>query len=306
MWTHRRRLAVIAQAIWPPGASRRPRRPRATGGRPAGGEHPTQAGATIPAESGSPDGRRSAMAGHRRQRRSRPRRRCPNHRRPELHQRVGDTLTAAFPDRLWLCGEVVGTPAVRAGGAGDRLQLGRGHRRADQHAPGVARATLLPGTPPRSGGRGHRRAARRREPGHRWRPPAVRRAVQQPGVGRPAGAQPGRCRAVSQQREALREELAAAGLLGRQRALARLPLAPVRVGIVAGGAGTVGYTDAVTVLQQSGHQVEATHFRRRSRARPRPASPPRSATPASAARSSWSPGVGERTPSSAPSTARRS
>jgi hypothetical protein len=29
---------------------------------------------------------------------------------------------------------------------------------------------------------------------------------------------------------------------------------------VAGGAGTVGYTDAVTVLQQSGHQVEATHF----------------------------------------------
>ena len=71
----------------------------------------------------------------------------------------------------------------------------------------------------------------------------------------PAGAG-----AVSQQREALREELAAAGLLGRQRALTRLPLAPVRVGIVAGGAGTVGYTDAVTVLQQSGHQVEATHF----------------------------------------------
>jgi exodeoxyribonuclease VII large subunit len=71
----------------------------------------------------------------------------------------------------------------------------------------------------------------------------------------PAGAG-----AVSQQREALRDELAAAGLLGRQRALTRLPLAPVRVGIVAGGAGTVGYTDAVTVLQQSGHQVEATHF----------------------------------------------
>jgi Exonuclease VII, large subunit len=65
---------------------------------------------------------------------------------------------------------------------------------------------------------------------------------------------------VSQQREALREELVAAGLLGRQRALTRLPLAPVRVGIVAGGAGTVGYKDAVTVLQQSGHQVEATHF----------------------------------------------
>ena len=32
----------------------------------------------------------------------------------ELHQCVGDTLTAAFPDRLWLCGEVVGTPAVRS------------------------------------------------------------------------------------------------------------------------------------------------------------------------------------------------
>ena len=44
----------------------------------------------------------------------------------ELHQRVGDTLTAAFPDRLWLCGEVVGTPAVRAGGAGIAFSLGEG------------------------------------------------------------------------------------------------------------------------------------------------------------------------------------
>jgi hypothetical protein len=65
---------------------------------------------------------------------------------------------------------------------------------------------------------------------------------------------------VAQQREALQQDLAASGLLGRQRASMRLPLAPRRVGIVAGGAGTVGYTDAVAVLQQSGFQVAATHF----------------------------------------------
>src|SRR6266540_2231132 len=36
----------------------------------------------------------------------------------ELQQRVGGALTAAFPDQVWLCGEIVGTPAVRGGGVG--------------------------------------------------------------------------------------------------------------------------------------------------------------------------------------------
>ena len=179
----------------------------------------------------------------------------------ELHQRVGDTLTAAFPDRLWLCGEVVGTPAVRAGGAGIAFSLGegRGERistlrawlgrpyyqelRRDLGDEAIAEL-LAAGNLVIVGGR------------LQYGGPfnnlelKVDRLVRSP-----AGAG-----AVSQQREALRDELAAAGLLGRQRALTRLPLAPVRVGIVAGGAGTVGYTDAVAVLQQSGHQVEATHF----------------------------------------------
>jgi exodeoxyribonuclease VII large subunit len=179
----------------------------------------------------------------------------------ELHQRVGDTLTAAFPDRLWLCGEVVGTPAVRAGGAGIAFSLGegRGERistlrawlgrpyyqelRRDLGDEAIAEL-LAAGNLVIVGGR------------LQYGGPfnnlelKVDRLVRSP-----AGAG-----AVSQQRAALREELTAAGLLGRQRALTRLPLAPVRVGIVAGGAGTVGYTDAVTVLQQSGHQVEATHF----------------------------------------------
>jgi exodeoxyribonuclease VII large subunit len=66
--------------------------------------------------------------------------------------------------------------------------------------------------------------------------------------------------AVAQQRETVERELAASGLLGRQRAALRLSLAPRRVGVVAGGAGTVGYRDAVTVLDQSGYQVVATHF----------------------------------------------
>ena len=179
----------------------------------------------------------------------------------ELHQRVGDTLTAAFPDRLWLCGEVVGTPAVRAGGAGIAFSLGEGtgeristlrawlgrpyyqELRRDLGDQAIAEL-LAAGNLVIVGGR------------LQYGGPfnnlelKVDRLVRSP-----AGAGE-----VSQQREALRDELAAAGLLGRQRALTRLPLAPVRVGIVAGGAGTVGYKDAVTVLQQSGHQVEATHF----------------------------------------------
>jgi hypothetical protein len=66
-------------------------------------------------------------------------------------------------------------------------------------------------------------------------------------------------------------------------------------------------TDAVAVLQQSGFQVATTHFPARWRARPpRRASPPRSGPPASATRRCWSSAVGERTPSSAPSTAPRS
>lgn len=36
----------------------------------------------------------------------------------ELHRRVGDALAAAFPERVWVCGEVVGTPTVRGGGTG--------------------------------------------------------------------------------------------------------------------------------------------------------------------------------------------
>jgi exonuclease VII large subunit len=113
--------------------------------------------------------------------------------------------------------------------------------------------------------------------------------------------------AVSQQREALRQELAESGLLGRQRATVALPLAPRRVGIVAGGAGTVGYADAVAVLRQSGFQVATTHF---------PAPLEGEAAPARIAaqirnvgvgtRRCWWSAVGERTPSSAPSTAPRS
>ncbi|MFL5881252.1 MAG: exodeoxyribonuclease VII large subunit [Actinomycetota bacterium] len=179
----------------------------------------------------------------------------------ELHQRVGDTLTAAFPDRLWLCGEVVGTPAVRAGGAGIAFSLGEGrgeristlrawlgrpyyqelrHDLGDEAIAELLAAgnLVIVGGRLQYGGPFNNLELK------------VDRLVRSP-----AGAGE-----VSQQRAALREELAAAGLLGRQRALTRLPLAPVRVGIVAGGAGTVGYTDAVTVLQQSGHQVEATHF----------------------------------------------
>src|SRR5215218_5851962 len=171
------------------------------------------------------------------------------------------STSAAVADRLWLCGEVVGTPAVRAGGAGIAFSLGegRGERistlrawlgrpyyqelRRDLGDEAIAEL-LAAGNLVIVGGR------------LQYGGPFNNLELKVDRVVRsPAGAG-----AVSQQREALRDELAAAGLLGRQRALTRLPLAPVRVGIVAGGAGTVGYTDAVTVLQQSGHQVETTHF----------------------------------------------
>jgi hypothetical protein len=65
---------------------------------------------------------------------------------------------------------------------------------------------------------------------------------------------------VSQQREDLRQALADSGLLEQQRRSLRLPMAPLRVGIVAGGAGTVGYRDAVAVFQHSGFRIDATHF----------------------------------------------
>src|SRR4029453_11857807 len=41
----------------------------------------------------------------------------------DLQGRIGEAVSAAFPDRVWLCGEVVGTPAVRGGGAGIAFTL---------------------------------------------------------------------------------------------------------------------------------------------------------------------------------------
>src|SRR5918996_2614168 len=40
----------------------------------------------------------------------------------DLQWRIGEAVSAAFPDRVWVCGEVVGTPAVR-GGAGIAFTL---------------------------------------------------------------------------------------------------------------------------------------------------------------------------------------
>ncbi len=178
----------------------------------------------------------------------------------ELQQRVGDAVTAAFPDRMWLCGEIVGTPAVRGGGVGIaftlaesygstvvslRAWLGRPYYQQLQQSLGeVAVAELLAvgnlvvvGGYLQYGGPYSSLELK------------VDRVVRTP-VG--AGV-------VTMQRESLQQEFAASGLLGRQRVL-QFPLAPRRVGIVAGGAGTVGYRDAVTVLEQSGYEVVATHF----------------------------------------------
>jgi exodeoxyribonuclease VII large subunit len=179
----------------------------------------------------------------------------------ELHQRVGAALTGAFPDRLWLCGEVVGTPAVRASGAGIAFTLGE----ADGETVSTLRAWLgRPYYPELRRDLGDAAIAELLTAGNvlvvggrlayggpfnslELRVDRVVRTV--------AGAG-----AVSQHRETLEQELAASGLLGRQRVETQLPLAPLHVGIVAGGAGTVGYKDAVTVLEQSGHQVLATHY----------------------------------------------
>ncbi len=179
----------------------------------------------------------------------------------DLQRRIGGALRAAFPDRLWVCGEIVGTPAVRGGGVGIaftltesrgntvatvRAWLGRPYYQELQQTLGdAAIAELLTvgnlvvvGGYLQYGGPFDSLEIK------------VDRVV-----GTPAG--PG---TVTQQREALQEELAASGLLDRQRATLQLPLAPCRVGIVAGGAGTVGYNDAVAVLKQCGYQVLATHF----------------------------------------------
>jgi exodeoxyribonuclease VII large subunit len=179
----------------------------------------------------------------------------------ELHRRVGNSLTAAFPDRLWLCGEVVGTPTVRGGGAGIAFTLGE----ANGERVSTLRAWLgRPFYQELRSSLGDEAIAELLAVGNLL---VVGGRLQYGGpfhnlelkvdrlVRTPAGAGE-----VSQQRQALQAELAASGLLGRQRASPGLPLAPLRVGVVAGGAGTVGYKDAATVLEQSGHQVEATHF----------------------------------------------
>jgi exodeoxyribonuclease VII large subunit len=179
----------------------------------------------------------------------------------ELHQRIGQAIGTTFPNRVWLCGEVVGTPTVRTGGSGIAFALGEhgGERvstvrawlgrpyyqelRRDLGDDEIAEL-LTAGTVVVVGGRlqygGPFNSLELRVDR------VVRTSV---GIGE-----------VSQQREGLRQELADSGLLGQQRASLRLPLAPLHVGIVAGGAGTVGYRDAVAVFQHSGFRVAATHF----------------------------------------------
>jgi exodeoxyribonuclease VII large subunit len=180
----------------------------------------------------------------------------------ELHQRVGAALTGAFPDRLWLCGEVVGTPAVRASGAGIAFTLGE----ADGETVSTLRAWLgRPYYPELRRDLGDAAIAELLTAGNllvvggrlTYGGPFNSLELRVDRVVRTAAG----AGAVSQHRETLEQDLAASGLLGRQRAaFDSLPLAPLRVGIVAGGAGTVGYKDAVDVLEQSGHQVVATHY----------------------------------------------
>jgi exodeoxyribonuclease VII large subunit len=179
----------------------------------------------------------------------------------DLQQRIGEAVSAAFPDRLWLCGEVVGTPAVRGGGAGIAFTL------AESHGSTVLTLRAWLGRPWYQQLRQQLGDAAITELLKVGNLVVVGGWLQYGGpfsslelkvdrvVRTPAG--PGD---VTQQREALQQDLAESGLLGRQRATVRLPLAPRRVGIVAGGAGTVGYSDAVAVLHQSGFQVATTHF----------------------------------------------
>jgi exodeoxyribonuclease VII large subunit len=179
----------------------------------------------------------------------------------DLQQRIGEAVAAAFPDRVWLCGEVVGTPAVRGGGAGIAFTL------AESRASTVLTLRAWLGRPYYQQLRqqlGEEAIAELLRVGNLvvvggWLQYGGPFSSLELKVDRvvPTPAGPG---AVTQQRQALQQDLAESGLLGRQRATLRLPLAPRRVGIVAGGAGTVGYTDAVAVLQQSGFQVATTHF----------------------------------------------
>jgi exodeoxyribonuclease VII large subunit len=179
----------------------------------------------------------------------------------ELQWRVGEAVSAAFPDRVWLCGEVVGTPAIRRGGAGIAFTL------AESHGSTVLTLRAWLGRPYYQQLRQQLGDAAIAELLRAGNLVVVGGSLEYGGpfsslelkvdrvVRTPAG--PGE---VTQQRQALQQDLAASGLLDRQRATLRLPLAPRRVGIVAGGAGTVGYADAVAVLRQSGFQVATTHF----------------------------------------------
>jgi len=178
----------------------------------------------------------------------------------DLQRRIGEAVSAAFPDRVWLCGEVVGTPAVR-GAAGIAFTL------AESRGSTVLTLRAWLGRPYYQQLRQQLGDAAIAELLRVGNLVVVGGSLQYGGpfsslelkvdrvVRTPAG--PG---AVTQQREALQQDFAESGLLGRQRATVRLPLAPRRVGIVAGGTGTVGYADAVAVLQQSGFQVATTHF----------------------------------------------
>ena len=226
----------------------------------------------------------------------------------ELQQRIGGALSAAFPDRVWLCGEVVGTPTIRGGGVGIaftlaeprgstvltlRAWLGRPYYQQLRQSLGdaaiaellaVGNLVVVGGWLQYGGPFGSLELK-------------VDRVVRTP-------AGPG---TVTQQHEALQQDLAASGLLGRQRATVRLPLAPRRVGVVAGGAGTVGYADAVAVLEQSGFRVAATHYPAPLEGEAAPARiAARSRPPPLGTRWCWSSAVGERTRSSTPSTAHRS
>jgi exodeoxyribonuclease VII large subunit len=179
----------------------------------------------------------------------------------DLQQRIGVAVSAAFPDRMWLCGEVVGTPAVRGGGAGIAFTL------AESRGSTVLTLRAWLGRPYYQQLRQQLGDAAIAELLRVGNLVVVGGSLQYGGpfgslelkvdrvVRTPAG--PGE---VTQQREALQQDLGESGLLGRQRTTVQLPLAPRRIGIVAGGAGTVGYTDAVAVLRQSGFEVATTHF----------------------------------------------
>jgi exodeoxyribonuclease VII large subunit len=179
----------------------------------------------------------------------------------QLHQRIADVLSGAFPDRVWVCGEIVGTPTVRGGGVGIafalaesqgatvvtvKAWLGRPYYQhlRQQLGDGAIAELLAAGNVVVVGGH------------LAYGGPFTSLELKVDRVVRtPAGAG-----LVAQELETARHELAVGGLLGQQRATTRLPLAPLRIGIVAGGAGTVGYHDAVTVLAHSGFRVHATHF----------------------------------------------